>query len=214
MAARSPKITSVGWVLLPAFALTLPVSILGLISMFVPYVPSRETSTFCHYVITPVYFVWLFGAALFGILRARRNPQDGVEVHQDGWLLKLVLGAALFAFGMGWFAAIIPAIPAKFFARTRVNIPVTVDRLDGFQGTYDYWTWIYFKHDGHVNRFMWTRSDALMQSLKHGDCIELHGRQWPLGLYVDSISRLSACYSTSQNRGQVGLLNRGQVGLF
>ena len=204
MTTRSRKMTRVGWVLLPLVAFTVVVSILGTISMVFPYVPSRETLTFCHYVIPPFYFVWLFGALLWGTLRARRNPLEGVKAYQGGWSLP-VFGTAFFAFVMGLLTPIVPAIPAKYFAKTTINIPVTVDRLSGFQATYDYWTWIYFRHDGHVNRFnrfMWTRGDPIMQSLKHGDCIELHGRQWPLGLYVDSISKSNACHSTSDTRAQ------------
>ena len=48
---------------------------------------------------------------------------------------------------------------------------------------------------------MWERSDPIMSGLKRGDCIELHAREWPLGFYVDSISR-SACHHANADESK------------
>ena len=40
-----------------------------------------------------------------------------------------------------------------------------------------------------------------MSGLKRGDCIELHAREWPLGFYVDSISR-SACHHANADESK------------
>lgn len=189
------------WVAIFLVTMALLGVVLSLISMFFPYAPSRRALIFCHYALPILVFLVFVFPGLIRVIRIRSDPRRNKRVYEGNLLIPIIVGA-LMSMMLAWIMPPVPGILAKFFAKTRVNIPVTVDRLDGFQGTYDYWTWIYFKHDGHVNRFMWTRSNALMQSLKHGDCIELHGRQWPLGLYVDSISRSNACYSTSDPQAQ------------
>lgn len=191
MTKRKRRIGGLAWFAVLVAATLLFGSILALISMFFPYAPSHETRTFCRYVLPPILFLLLLGLALLGSLHSRRDPTCK-EKFQGNWL-KLILASALASVAWAWMMTIVPAIPAKFFAEEKVDIPVTVDSLDGLRIDYDYWTWIHFEQNGVVNKFMWTRSDPVMRSLKRGDCIELHGRNWALGLYVDSISRSHAC---------------------
>lgn len=196
MSKQGLHLDGLTWIVAAVATIFLGSAVLVVISMFFPYDPSQKARSFCDYALPPILFVLLVGPGLVRNLRARRDPTGETKAYEGNWL-KPVLAGALLAIAWGIVMAVVPAIPAKYFAQKKVAIPVTVDSTDGFLGEYDYFTWIHFERDGVASKFMWTRADPLLPTLKHGDCIELHGREWSLGLYVDSISRSSACQSSN-----------------
>lgn len=189
---KKRRIGWLGWTALSVGTIFLLSSVLALISMLFPYVPSQRSQGFCHYVLPPIFFLILLGLVLIGNYRAHHDPGGKTKAYQGSWL-KLILFVVLIPIAWGWMMVVVPAIPAKFFAQKKINFVVTVNRLDGLRLNDGYWTWIYFDQGSATNRFMWTRSDPLLSTLKHGDCIMLYAREWSLGMYVDSISRSTAC---------------------
>jgi hypothetical protein len=149
-------------------------------------------------VLPIAVFCVIFGLGLVGNYMSKRYPNQrgyGTPIHP----LKIIPAALLVALGFG-FAILLAALPTKWFAQTQANIPVKVVRLSGFRREFDYRTWIEFKPnprlgDWFADQFMWNRPDLEAQHIQRGDCIVLHGREWALGMYVDSISKLKACPS-------------------
>ena len=180
------------WTVAAVILIGLLSAVLALISMFFPYVSSQGAKSFCDYVLPPLFFVLLVVPGVVGNLRARRDLTGKTKAYEGNWL-KPLFATVLISIIWGVVMPAVPAIPAKYFAQNKVDIPVTVNSTDGFLGVYDYWTWVHFERNGAASKFMWTRADPLLPALKHGDCVELHGREWPLGLYVDSITRSTAC---------------------
>jgi hypothetical protein len=190
-----------GWPMLTMLTLMVIILVFALLtlpSMLLPYMASPHYKRFCYFVLAPVSYIIFFGISLCIVYRARNTPKVK-RLSLSRVLLVRVFGSAFFIIPWACMCMlIVPAIPSKFFARKVVDFPVTVDHLEGFRLDTDYWTWIYFDQGGDINRFMWTRADLLLSKLKHGDCIMLHAREWPLGIYVDSISRSNACQSSSE----------------
>lgn len=188
------------WLFMGLLAIVVISALLTLPAILFPYMASPNYKWFCHFVLTPICFVLFVFSVLCTVYYAHRDPAAKVKAMPGGWVgwLKTMAFCVIVPFAFGWmFMIIASAIPSKFFAHKAVDFSVTVDHLEGFRLDTDYWTWIYFDHDSGTNRFMWTRSDPLLSKLKHGDCIMLHTREWPLGIYVDSISRSNACPNPS-----------------
>lgn len=189
----------IGWpmsLFMGLLAIVVVSALLTLPSMLFPYIVAPSYRWFCHFVLTPICFVVFVSSMMCTVYRAHRDSSAKVKSMPGGWLgwLKAVIFCTVASFAFGWmFVLVVPAIPSKIFAQTKVDIPVMIDHLDGLRLNYDYWTWIYFYKNGRTDRFMWTRANSLLSTLKHGDCIVLHARKWPLGAYVDSISRSNAC---------------------
>jgi hypothetical protein len=164
--------------------------------MLLPYVPSHRATIIFVFVVPIAVFCIVFGLGLGGNYMAKRYPNQrgyGTPIYP----LKIIPAALLVAVGFG-FAILLAALPTKWFAHTRVDIPVEVVRLSGFRREFDYRTWIEFKPsarlgDWFTDQFMWNRPDLEVQDVRPGDCIMLHGRAWALGVYVDSISKSNAC---------------------
>lgn len=170
------------------FALLLANSVLAVISMFFPYIPSHGVSSFCYYVLPFVLFLLLGGVGLVGNVVAK---QSGGHSFHGGWLGPVLSGAIL---SILWSLMILQAlaIPTKYLANQVTDMPVVVNKLSGFRAIYSHFVWIYYRKNGLVGKFMWTRTE-LVDSMKEGDCINLHGRRWLSGFYVDSISRANSC---------------------
>jgi len=201
MTKRKARLGWPVWLFLVLLAAAVISALLTLPAMLLPYMASIRYKWICHFVLAPVFFTLFIVAVLCTVHRAHRDPHAKVKKIKGGWVgwIKVLGFCALASLAWAWiFMIIVPAIPSKFFARTKIDIPVTVNHLEGFRLNYDHWTWIYFDKGDHTDRFMWTRSDPLLSKLEHGDCIMLHAREWPLGLYVDSISRSNACRSSSE----------------
>lgn len=197
MTRRTWSIGWSGWIAVSGVVLFLFSAIFGLISMLLPYIASRGSQIFCLYILPPIIFMMLFGVVLIGRYRAHHDPTGKLKAYEGSWF-RLVLGLLIMAFGWSLMISLALAIPTNIFAKNTINVPVMVRNLNGFRLNYDYWTWISFDRNGSTERFMWTRADPLMRRLKPGDCIMLHARKWPLGIYVDSISRSNACQSPSE----------------
>lgn len=184
------------WLFMVLLAIVVISALLTLPAMILPYMASSNYKWFCHFVLTPICFVLFVFSVLYTVHRAHRDPYAKIKTMPGGWggWLKTMVFCVIISFAFGWiFILIATAIPSKFFAQTKVDIPVVTDHLEGFRLDTDYWTWIYFDKDGRTGRVMWARSSPLLSTLKKGDCIMLHAREWPLGTYVDSISRSTAC---------------------
>lgn len=175
-------------------ASVLVIWLLGLIfiviGIFLPFVPSLGAEILFRVVVPSMTFLALSWSVL-NIARKRSLHSDNGE--GDRSVPKVILSIALLSFGWGWGAALIPCLPTMLFAKEKISFPVTIVKLDGLRLEHDYWTWIYYKTKKGSDKFMWTRSDPLMQNLAPGDCIMLHARKWPMGMYVDSISFSVAC---------------------
>jgi len=162
------------------------------VSTFVPYVPSVTVKLFFSYVL-PLIFLLLYVLLL---IYTARGVKAGRFKQPKGYEKPNTLLLAVVAVAVCWVTSFVfntlPAFPTKLFANHQISIPVRVDHLDGFRADHGYWVWVNFYDGDKKGHVMWTWSDPLMDQLKHGDCIELHGREWPLGIYVDSISRSTA----------------------
>ena len=170
---------------------------LALPSMLFPYIASANYKWFCTFVLAPATFVILYSSLLYAVYK-NRNIESITRIPLGSTLIWGAVGGV--AFSAAWacmFMLLVPAIPSEFLAKQTINIPVTVDHLEGFRLNYDHHTWIYFDDGMATGRFMWARSDPIMRTLKRGNCIVLHARKWPLGVYVDSIARSSSCPNTA-----------------
>ena len=167
--------------------------LLALPSMLFPYIASANYKWFCHFILAPATFLILYASFIISVHK-NRNAKYVKNISIGNLLFRGAFASAAFSALWAWLLMlIIPAIPSKYLAEKAENISAVVNHFDGFRLDYDYYTWIYFDRDGHEERFMWTRADRIMQKLKRGDCIVIHAREWPLGVYVDSIGRSHAC---------------------
>lgn len=167
--------------------------VLALPSMLFPYMASANYKWFCHFILAPATFLILF-VSFIGSVYKNRNYKYVKNISICKLLFRGAFASVVFSTCWAWLLMlIVPAIPSKYLAKKSENISVVVNHLDGFRLDYDYYTWIYFDRNGAKGRFMWTRADPIMQNLKRGDCIVVHAREWPLGVYVDSIGRSHAC---------------------
>lgn len=163
------------------------------VSTFVPYVPSAAVKSFFLYVLPVIFLLFYIALLIYTARGLKAGRFEQPKGYQKPNALLLAVVAVAVCWMMSFVFRTLPAYPTKIFASRRIDIPVHVDHLDGFRADHLYWVWVNFYIDDKKGDFMWTWTDPLMDHLKHGDCIELHGRKWLLGLYVDSISRSSAC---------------------
>jgi hypothetical protein len=180
-----PLLVMAGVVILSAF-LSLP-------SMLFPYIASHRYVWFCHYVLAPSSFILVF-ASLLCSAYVNRHIEAIRSISLGSTLLRCTVGGAFISVPWAFmFMLIVPAIPSELFAERAVSIPVKFDHLESFRGVYGYHIWIYFSTSNDSGRFMWHSSDPIIRTIKHGSCVVLHAREWPLGAYVDAISESSTC---------------------
>ena len=168
-------------------------TITGVISIFFPFAPSQGFSEFCEYLLPIICFPLLMGPMIWG--RIFQSNRYNLPPATRRWWLTLIFGGVYFSYAWALMIEFSAAIPTRYISSKQVDTHVTIDDITGLIYTYDNWTWITFRHGGSTSKFMWERSDPVMNGLRRGDCIGLHGREWPLGLYVDSITRSNACHS-------------------
>ena len=173
------------------------------VSMFYAYIPTQTVRSVFHLWLPIVFALFSLWLVLYGRwYREHKSLKADVKVYAEQpnpFFMFFAMTALLYVYSL-LFGNIF-AIPTKIFSNRLSNIDVTVDHLDGFRANHGYWVWVEYHHNSAANKFMWKWSDPLMDQLKHGDCIMLHVRRWPLGIYVDSISRSNVCEKNDKRDG-------------
>jgi hypothetical protein len=130
------------------------------------------------------------GTGLAGNTLAKQS--GGRAMAFQGNLIGPVLSGAIFSILWALMVSVITAIPTKYFADHTIDTRVVVDKVSGFRISYGNYIWVHYKQGDSNGKFMWTRA-KLAEPMKSGDCINLRGRKWSFGFYVDSISKSSGC---------------------
>ena len=192
MARGARHLGWLAWLAICTFVLLFATSVLAVVSMFFPYVPSHEVSSFCYYILPFILFLLLMGVGLAGNLLAKRGGGHSMA-FQENWVGPMFSGTIL---SILWalMMSVVPAIPTKYLADHTVDEHVIVSKVSGFRSNYGHFVWIYYKQGDLNGKFMWTRT-GLVNSMGNGDCIILHGRKWLFGFYADVISKSNDCES-------------------
>jgi hypothetical protein len=103
----------------------------------------------------------------------------------------VVIFLAIFSFGAGFFLQYMLAYPTKFFAMVSFSVNGAV--IDSYKYSFSFRgsnkvESTLFQNNQHIT-FLWPSN--LSRQFRNGDCINLKGRSWVFGSYIEHVDVIS-----------------------
>jgi len=189
------KINKFDWIKFSLWAIGIIIIFLFL-SIQIPFFPRMQVELFFE-IFAPII---IFATMLFLLLRkdSRGRPLARAYRGESPSLGKgikavcfVVVFFGIFSFGVGFFLQYMLAYPTKIFATDRFSINGAI--IDSYKYSFSFRgsnkvESKLLKSDQHIT-FLWPSN--LSRQFKKGDCINLKGRSWVFGSYIENIDLIS-----------------------